>query len=324
MTDNFPLLTVDNVYHWYWYSNPQYSIKDIAEEVGCGTSTILRFMVKNDIPRRTLSVAQRISWDVKGKRIRRYEQWELLTIENVIRWYWNSTPNWSLYDIAEKVGCSAQTILDFLRDNNIIRRDYIEAGKVMHLCPSKSIKFKKYPKLTYENVYHWYWEENPPLSTTDIAEKVGCNPATVSKFMRENNIPRRNHKDAALNIFQFPNKKSNYKISEERKERLSTLMKDKDKISRRQQIILQELLKNEKMFIADLVFPPDFKGRKTTRALRQSASLLFKRKLVKRVLDYNPKSRPNCHSQYKYSITGKGKEILSKSIRKKKLKKLLN
>ncbi len=108
-----------------------------------------------------------------------------------------------------------QTVLSFLVDNNIPRRDYIEAGRIMHLCPSKSIKFKKYPLLTYENVYNWYWEEKPPWSTTDIAEKIGCSQANVSKFMRENIIPRRNNKDAALNIFECPSKKKHYKLSNE-------------------------------------------------------------------------------------------------------------
>ena len=288
-------------------------MNDIAKEVGCGNSTVHRFMVKNKIPRRTLSIAQKISWIFEGKRIRRYEQWDLLTVENIIKWYWNSEPNWSLYDIAEKVGCSAQTVLDFLVDNEIPRRDYMEAGDVMHQCPQKKIKFKKYPLLTYENVYHWYWEVNPPLSTADIAEKVGCTQSNVSKFMRDHDIPRRNNKDAALNIFKCPSKKKNYKVSDKQKQQISLVMKDQ--ISNRQRIILKALSKNKKMFVMDLTNHPDFRG-KNVRLLRSSMFLLFKRNLVKRSLDYNPKSRPNCHNQYKYMITVKGEEILSKTLKK--------
>ncbi|MBA7523939.1 hypothetical protein ES705_16076 [subsurface metagenome] len=93
MADNFPLLTVDNVYTWYWLGNPKYSVHDIAEEVGCGESTVYRFMVKNEIPRRTHSAATKNSYIAEGKRIKRYEQWELLTVDNILKWYWNSTPN---------------------------------------------------------------------------------------------------------------------------------------------------------------------------------------------------------------------------------------
>jgi predicted DNA-binding protein YlxM (UPF0122 family) len=314
MTDNFPLLTVDNVYQWYWYNEPKYSMKDVAKEVGCGASTIHRFMEKHDIPRRSLSAALNISWTTEGKRVHRYEQWELLTVENILNWYWNSDPKWSLNDIAQKIKCSDQTVLDFLRDNKIPRRDYIEASKVMHSCPSKSLKRKKYPLLTYKNVNHWYWEIDPPLSTSDIAERVGCSQSNVSKFMRENDIPRRSDKDAALNIFRFPTKKKNYKISDMAKKNLSRVMKEKERISERQSLILQELQKHKIMFIADLVEVPHFKGKITTRILRQSTYLLFKRKLVNRVLDYNPSSKPNCHNQYKYSITSKGSEVLAKLL----------
>ncbi|MBA7525884.1 hypothetical protein ES705_18043 [subsurface metagenome] len=173
-------------------------------------------------------------------------------MENVLTWYWNSTPNWSLYDIAKKVDCSAQTVLDFLTDNNIPRRDYKEAGKVMLQCPHKRVTPKKYPLLTYENVFHWYWEEDPPWSMEDIAEKVGCTGGNVSRFMKYNNIPRRDHKDAAKNIFKCPTKKKNYRLTKEQRQKLSLTMKDRmgDRISNRQRIILQELLKNKSMFIS--------------------------------------------------------------------------
>ncbi len=90
----------------------------------------------------------------------------------------------------------------------------------------------------------------------------------------------------------------------------------KDQISNTQRIILQELGKNKSMFIDELIEHPNFKDLRKTRALRGSMYCIFKRNLVKRILDYNPKSRPNYHNQYKYMITAKGEEILSKSLKK--------
>lgn len=311
MTRNHPLLTIENVVYWYWATNPPWSTLDIADEVGCSESSVHRFMVKNNIPRRDYSDALKNSWNTDEKRLRRYERWDLLTVENTIKWYWRSTPNWSIYDIAEKVGCSVQTVLSFMEDNNIPTRDYIEAGKTMHMCPHKNIKFKKYPLLTRENVYHWYWEEDPPWSTSDIAKKVGCRQSNVCKFMVVNDIPRRNHKDAALNIFKCPSKKKNYKLSIEQKQNISRIKKEQ--ISKTQKLILQKLLTNGNLFVSELMRFQVFRNKKNIKSVRDATYRLLKREFVERRLEYNPKSRPNCQYQYKYSINEKGKYILSKS-----------
>jgi len=35
MTETYPLLTVANVYHWYWECDPAWSGWDIAKAIGC-------------------------------------------------------------------------------------------------------------------------------------------------------------------------------------------------------------------------------------------------------------------------------------------------
>lgn len=188
MTDNHPLLTLENVMYWYWYTEPKWSGLDIAKEVGCSLNTVYRFMKANNIPIRNHSEAMKNSWQWEDKRIKQFERYEGLTVENVLKWYWKNDPAWSSEDIADHISCHKETVLRFMKFHNIPIRDYIEAGKEMHKCPQK--KRIKYHKLTVDNVNQWYWNNNPPWSVTDIAKKIGCSPANVSKFMRQNNIPR--------------------------------------------------------------------------------------------------------------------------------------
>ncbi len=57
MTDRYPSLTEANVYYWYWECNSAYSMKDIADKVGCSLGCIQRFMNSRNIPRRSTSEA---------------------------------------------------------------------------------------------------------------------------------------------------------------------------------------------------------------------------------------------------------------------------
>lgn len=57
MTVKYPLLTEKNVYYWYWECDPDYSMKYIANKVGCSVGCIQKFMESRDIPRRTLTEA---------------------------------------------------------------------------------------------------------------------------------------------------------------------------------------------------------------------------------------------------------------------------
>ena len=57
MTEKYPLLTVESVKYWYWECDPAYSSGDIAKATGANQNTVLDFMEKNGIPRRTMSEA---------------------------------------------------------------------------------------------------------------------------------------------------------------------------------------------------------------------------------------------------------------------------
>ncbi len=57
MTEAYPLLTVSNVNYWYWEVEPHWSGFDIARVVECGTTTLYRFMKRNNITIRSKSEA---------------------------------------------------------------------------------------------------------------------------------------------------------------------------------------------------------------------------------------------------------------------------
>lgn len=69
---------------------------------------------------------------------------------------------------------------------------------------------KIYPKLTKENVEYWYWMCDPGWSQIDIAKAVGCNPGTVSHFMKRSGIPTRNSSDAQLERYACPHKREDF------------------------------------------------------------------------------------------------------------------
>ena len=57
MTEKYPLLTFESVKYWYWECDPAYSSGDIAKATGANQNTVLDFMEKNGMPRRTMSEA---------------------------------------------------------------------------------------------------------------------------------------------------------------------------------------------------------------------------------------------------------------------------
>jgi len=57
VTDKYPLLTVESVKYWYWECDPAYSVNDINKVTGAPTTTIIKFMNKNGISKRTMSEA---------------------------------------------------------------------------------------------------------------------------------------------------------------------------------------------------------------------------------------------------------------------------
>jgi endo-alpha-1,4-polygalactosaminidase (GH114 family) len=67
-----------------------------------------------------------------------------------------------------------------------------------------------YPLLTVQNVQYWYWEHDPQMSGHNIAKEVGCYFQKIYEFMRNHNIPIRNHSEAGNVLFQDPKKYQAY------------------------------------------------------------------------------------------------------------------
>lgn len=70
MTEKYPLLTISNVNHWYWEVDPHWSGFDIAKAIGCGTTTLYRFMKTYGIQVRSRSEAtiNRFNCPIKYER----------------------------------------------------------------------------------------------------------------------------------------------------------------------------------------------------------------------------------------------------------------
>ncbi len=314
MIKNHPLLTSNNINYWYWECDPSLSQYDIAREIGCSTSTVSRFMAANGIPTKALSdaIKNAFRWDDKGRT--QFEEYDLLTVENLIKWYWKSDPAWSLEDIGEKVGCSGSTVQSFMIFSKIPRRDTAEASRNMHKCP-KHRPIRRFPELTTENVHDWYWKMNPPWSISDIAKQVGCTYGNVQSFMIRHNIPRRNHKMAAKNIHRCPLKHKNYSYEDPQKKKalLKVIRKGKENLlTQRQKEILLALSRNPGLTTANIKSLPYFKEIRI-KLISGSLRCLFNRDLVKREKIL---FRGNVY-QYKYKMIEKGYNVLKTHLSKK-------
>jgi len=198
--------------------------------------------------------------------------------------------------------------------NKIQVRDYSEAGKNAILCEKKREKILQnqilaaeaaldkrilekevnFPLLTYENVYNWYWNHTPLLSTSDIAEKIGINRKNVENFMKKNNIPRRSYSESVKNWHSNPRKRKNYE--EGIKSRKYPLI-----LGNVQKLILCELSKNKSLFISELLKIPLLMKR-NPKVIRASVSRLFELKLISREKQFNYNSQAVRKNQYKYSL----------------------
>ena len=202
----------------------------------------------------------------------------------------------------------------------------------------------RYPLLTVENVYYWYWECDPPLSQLDIANEVGCSPGTVSLFMIKNNIPRRDYSKAQYARYENEDKYDQFKdlmsskevrdkISDgfksvwedpEKRKKLEKANRDRveDIIGDTQFRILGVLIKKDGLSLSELVKNDrlaDYSKKKCDLALRR---------LVERRFLYRKKRKVGPPSSkikvYIYFITDAGRVIFDKNnneIRKKEMKK---
>jgi hypothetical protein len=276
-----------------------------------------------------------------------------LTIENVRFWYWMRTPRMSGHDIANEIGCHYQSVYNFMRRYSIPIRNYSEAGKVMFEDPSKvkifEERYEDLPLLTEENVWKWYWFNNPKWSIPDIAKKVKCSINTVNRFMVKQKIPIRDRCSANKERFNCPSKRVKYDLtrrSKDFKKKQSIITKKamassdvREKISKGRKIAWEDSLKRQNMlkgikkrsesqmskkqsrilitfynrgplFLSELVNMIDFK-KYSKSALHASTVRLFRRNFLTRERKINKKSNRNNNLEYKYKVSEKAIQFLT-------------
>ena len=160
------------LYKKYWVE--KLSTVEIAKEVGCSYGTVLDWMEKLNIPRRSLSEAGKIKTPVKYP--------ELQDRDWLFRKYWME--ELSTFNIAEELGCCPQVVGKAMRRLNIPRRPRSEA--VSKGCE----RVTKYPLL---HDVEWLKEQyvDKEHDSYDIARIIGCSPAAVRNALEKAGIERR-------------------------------------------------------------------------------------------------------------------------------------
>lgn len=125
------------------------SCAKIAKEIGCGKNTVSRYLTKNNIKIRTISEAN------KGKEHRkRLDIPKDFLIEQYI------INKKSTLKIAEELGVSYVTILNYLKEYKIKTRNYSEARKYREIQPAlidgKTLKKYYCKNEGCNNEIHWH------------------------------------------------------------------------------------------------------------------------------------------------------------------------
>lgn len=95
------------------YQDKDLSSREVAEELGCGKKTILRWLDKNNIKK-----------EKSPKQTRR----EKLDVDTISELYWSE--KMSGYEIADKLGVSPTTVYSFMDEKDIDKRDKSESAKL--------------------------------------------------------------------------------------------------------------------------------------------------------------------------------------------------
>ncbi len=187
--------------------------------------------------------------------------------------------------------------------------------------------------LTPSNVKYWYWEVEPHWSGFDIAKAVGCGTTTLYRFMKTHKIQIRSRSEANINRFNCPYKYKKFvkqrqspefrkqqsiatseamKRPEVRKKISDAVKKANIKIfSTFQKAILFLLYSHEGLFLTDFGRMIELKKERLDTKLRK----LYHRGYVDRVKSYNNNSLSSYNSHYKYSLTGRGRELVCNGLK---------
>ncbi len=211
------------------YVKKYQSTTKIASKVGVDISTICGWLIRYNIPIRTLSETK-----LKGKKKPSKEELE--------RWYIKENKN--TYEIADMIGVSDTCIGKWLKEYNILTRTTSEAMLKGKKKPSKEelkrlylkenkttieiadilkvtnstignwlkdyniklrtiseIQLKGKKKPSKEELEKWYIKENK--NTYEIAEMIGVSGPTIVRWLKQYNIPIRSNKHRITSKSQY-------------------------------------------------------------------------------------------------------------------------
>lgn len=157
------------------YFERKMTIREMADELGCSSPTVSRWMGR---------------FDIEGERDRyKYEDTPWRNGQKLYELYHEGGLTQS--EIADKFGCSVQTIQRQMEKNDIetehgTKRQYSDT-----------------PWNDRDLLYEMYIEKRMP--TTEISNELGCTPRTISRKLNDFGIPIRDHTRRPARFFTDEN-----------------------------------------------------------------------------------------------------------------------
>ena len=144
------------------YHSRQMSQREMAEAMGCRRQTVLKWMKRYEIPRRSFG-AHQTPTELRDEEWVRRQHHEL---------------DKSVSEIADEIGCSKSAVSNALSRHGIEkrRRDWV-SGSARHMLRSE------------KTLRYLHCEKG--LSQSEMAKRIGCHQVTVSRRLREHGIETR-------------------------------------------------------------------------------------------------------------------------------------
>ena len=169
------------------YHDYEHNLNEIGEKCGVNDSTILYWMDKFGIKRRSKKEAIQNSDFTPGEHLLSEEaSTGKLDDEQWLRQQYHGNER-TLEDIGDECGVTAATVLKRMRDFGIERRSTKQAAEVSKLTgrdlPDEAVK-----KLQSEQWMREQYCEKGRVTDNDIAEELNVSPETVRNWLRKHGI----------------------------------------------------------------------------------------------------------------------------------------
>lgn len=173
------------------YVEEEMSTIEIADEWGCGTSTVTKWLHKHEIQTRTPSEAAPTGEEHPHHDGRKSTPEELKDESLLREWY--GEQKLTTGEIAQCVGCSPTAVQTWLRKHGIELRSSHHPINVQRRPQNNPVAPEGVT--SGEQLRHQYQDEN--MSMAEIGEKHGVSTQAVRYWMRKHGIGRRSFREAA-------------------------------------------------------------------------------------------------------------------------------